>query len=154
MHCTRLHAVVRPCTALRLIRNGAANSSSGAANSSSGAANSSSDAANSGSRLLCRHPAHLHGLCGVLTWMQPDTLHLVAYAYVCRLMHDNMHASLLIHACLFVPLPLLVCCVHQQYGAFICCMAASLCCVCFSMAWSATLFFPLNELVYAPCCQG
>jgi hypothetical protein len=49
---------------------------------------------------LCRHPTHLHGLCGVLTWMQPDTLPLVAYAYVCRLMHDNMHASLLVHACL------------------------------------------------------
>jgi hypothetical protein len=31
-------------------------------------------------------------------------------------MHDNMHASLLMHAYLFVPLPLLVCCVYQQYN--------------------------------------
>jgi hypothetical protein len=34
--------------------------------------------------------------------MQPDTLPLVAYAYVCRLMHDSMHAGLLIHACMLV----------------------------------------------------
>jgi hypothetical protein len=68
---------------------------------------------------LCRHPTHLYGLFGALTWMQPDTLPLVAYANVCRLMHDNMHASWLMDACLFVPLPLLVCCVHQQYSAFV-----------------------------------
>jgi hypothetical protein len=61
----------------------------------------------------------IHGLCGVLTWMQPDTLPLEAYAYVCRLMHANMHDSLLMRACLFVPLPLLVCCTHQQYGEFV-----------------------------------
>jgi hypothetical protein len=54
-----------------------------------------------------------------LIYCLPDTLPLVAYAYVCRLMHDNMHASLLMHACLFVPLPLLVCCVYQQYSAFV-----------------------------------
>jgi hypothetical protein len=44
-------------------------------------------------------------LCGVLTWMQQDTLPLVAYAYV-SMIHDSLHAGLLMHACLFVPLPL------------------------------------------------
>jgi hypothetical protein len=42
-------------------------------------------AANSSSlnSCLCRHPTHLHGLkCGVLTWMQPDTLPLVAYMHM------------------------------------------------------------------------
>jgi hypothetical protein len=42
--------------------------------------------------------------------MQPDTLPLVAYAYVCRLMHDSMHAGLLIHACMFVCAPALAAC--------------------------------------------
>jgi hypothetical protein len=36
----------------------------------------------------------------------------------------------------------------------VCFVAASLCCVCFSMAWSATLIFFLNALICAPCCQG
>jgi hypothetical protein len=34
------------------------------------------------------HPlafTHLHGLCGVLTWLQQDTLPPVAYAHVCCL---------------------------------------------------------------------
>jgi hypothetical protein len=85
---------------------------------------------------LCRHPTHLHGLCGVLTWMQPDTLPLVAYAYVCRLMHANMHDSLLMRACLFVPLPLLVCCVHLQYGAFVAWQCPSAMC---ASAWPGLL---------------
>jgi hypothetical protein len=125
---------------------GAANSSSGAANSSSGADNSSSGADNSSSRLLCRHPTHLHGLCGVLTWMQPDTLPLVAYAYICHLMHANMHDSLLRRACLFVPLPWLVCCVHQQYGAFVAWQRPSAMC---ASAWPGLLhsFFWLPQWV-------
>jgi hypothetical protein len=58
---------------------------------------------------LCRRPPLLYGLCGVLTWMQPDTLPLVAYAYVCRLMHDSMHdAGLFMHACL-CPCPCRLC---------------------------------------------
>jgi hypothetical protein len=43
--------------------------------------------------------AHLHGLCGVLTWMQHDTLPLVAYAYV-SMIHDSLHAGLLMHSCM------------------------------------------------------
>jgi hypothetical protein len=92
---------------------------------------------------LCRHPTHLHGLCGVLTWMQPDTLPLVAYAYICHLLHANMHDSLLRRACLFVPLPWLVCCVHQQYGAFVALQRPSAMCasawpgLLYGMAWHA-----------------
>jgi hypothetical protein len=87
--------------------------------------------------------------------MQPDTLPLVAYAYVCRLMHANMHDSLLMRAYLFVPLPLLVCCVHQQYGEFVAWQRPSAMC---ASAWPGLLhsffFGSLNELVCAPCCQG
>jgi hypothetical protein len=107
---------------------------------------------------LCRHPTHLHGLCGVLTWMQPDTLPLVAYAYICRLMHANMHDSLLRRACLFVPLPWLVCVTLCPSAVRrVCCMAASLCYACFSMAWSTTFIFlvaSMGCLVCAPCCHG
>jgi hypothetical protein len=53
--------------------------------------------------------AHLHGLCGVLTWiMQQDTLPLVAYAYV-SMIHDSLHAGLLMHACMLVCPPALAC---------------------------------------------
>jgi hypothetical protein len=31
---------------------------------------------------FCPRLTYLHGLCGVQTWMQQDTLPLVAYAYV------------------------------------------------------------------------
>jgi hypothetical protein len=132
---------------------GAANSSSGggAANSSSGAVNSSS------SSLLCRHPTHLHGLYGVLTWMQPDTLPLVAYAYVCRLMYATMHDSLLLRACLFVPLPLLVCCAHQQYVRRVYLLHGSvplLCVLQHGLVYCIHFLGSLHELVCAPCCQG
>jgi hypothetical protein len=63
---------------------------------------------------FCPRLTHLHGLCGVLTWMQQDTLPLVAYAYV-ALIHESMHAGLLMHACMldcFCPC-LRVECVHQ-----------------------------------------
>jgi hypothetical protein len=72
-------------------------------------------------------PTYMACMCGVLTWMQPDRLPLVAYAYVCRLMHANMHDSLLMRACLFVPLPWLVCVLCPSAVRCVCCMAVSLC---------------------------
>jgi hypothetical protein len=44
---------------------------------------------------------HLHGLCGVLTWMQQDTLPLVAYAYVALIREE--------YACMLVSAPALAC---------------------------------------------
>jgi hypothetical protein len=97
--------------------------------------------------------------------MQPDTLPLVAYAYVCRLMHANMHDSLLMRACLFVPLLpsecLCMCCDHTSAVRRVCCMAASLCYVCFSMAWATTFIFLVPSMSWSvllaarvDCCSG
>jgi hypothetical protein len=64
------------------------------------------------------------------------------------------------HACLFVPLPLLikeevredVWCVQEWYWCGGCFVAASRCCVCFSIAWSAKCFG--NALISVPWRQG
>jgi hypothetical protein len=40
--------------------------------------------------------------------MQQDTLPLVAYAYV-ALIHESIHAGLLMHACMLVSAPALAC---------------------------------------------
>jgi hypothetical protein len=75
-------------------------------------------------------------------------------------MHANMHDSLLMRACLVVPLPVLVCCVHQQYGAFVAWQRPSAT-VCFSMAWSAAFIFLVPSMSWSvllaarvDCCSG
>jgi hypothetical protein len=58
------------------------------------------------------HPlafTHLHGLYGMLTWLQQDTLPPVACAHVCWL-NAYMLVDACMYACLYVCAPALACC--------------------------------------------
>jgi hypothetical protein len=65
-------------------------------------------------------------------------------------MHANMHDSLLMRACLFVPLPWLVCGTARLLHGSV----PLLCVLQHGLVYYVHFFGSLDELVCSPCCQG